>query len=500
MDPKTAGILPRAATAYRKPSEGAARPSSRIPSVSAAASSLSASERPDSPAGSVGSSATSGGPGAVTHSPPTSRSASPVTTPDTAVLPPHLLTSTLPGSGEGTATPSSTHAEASLSTTSLLLPSQGSSPDSLSKQNLQLNAGSEGQVMSRQNSGASVQAPIATPSISSVQTQYDPSSTGSGEVTKMMQDVSGVSTPMGTPRAARRELGTEGDSVQGEGSVMDDVDTAEQDPGSTHGSDDVQKGATRLHQEDIVFNPTADIEDVVTSSMHAPVSTASETISLEEGDNVQGPDGVNIETKAPSIQLVAQAGDDVVASSVTPDTSPDVVSSLEAAERLRSDDTAETPRSTTIEDDPNNAADLGQLKDATIHPPSLSQGLDQSAADRLANVALKLDPSIHLPGREEAPTDHSQDASMTQPLQADEVQIPGDDLTEPEHPTTSAKPRARLGPTEVVYLPNSDSEDDEDEVDDGDADEDGGIREEGDFLSEHPDDTEVSLRSPVGWM
>lgn len=58
--------------------------------------------------------------------------------------------------------------------------------------------------------------------------------------------------------------------------------------------------------------------------------------------------------------------------------------------------------------------------------------------------------------------------------------------------TSTAKPRARLGPTEVVTIPNdSDSEpDDEDQCDiDGEGGE--GVSE--DFLKDYPDDSEVIL-------
>lgn len=62
---------------------------------------------------------------------------------------------------------------------------------------------------------------------SSLASQYDPSSTGSEK--QMLQDVSGISTPTGTPKAARRDLegSMRGDgSVQGEGSARGDGSVA----------------------------------------------------------------------------------------------------------------------------------------------------------------------------------------------------------------------------------------------------------------------------------
>ena len=57
------------------------------------------------------------------------------------------------------------------------------------------------------------------------------------------------------------------------------------------------------------------------------------------------------------------------------------------------------------------------------------------------------------------------------------------------------RPRARLGPTEVVFLPNSDSEDEEDD-EDGDLDGEAGERTDGaDLLRGYGEDTEVTNSS-----
>lgn len=52
----------------------------------------------------------------------------------------------------------------------------------------------------------------------------------------------------------------------------------------------------------------------------------------------------------------------------------------------------------------------------------------------------------------------------------------------------TSKPRARLGPTEVVTLPASDSEDDDEDEERGEGE---GEEQDPDFLSTYPDDTEV---------
>lgn len=61
--------------------------------------------------------------------------------------------------------------------------------------------------------------------------------------------------------------------------------------------------------------------------------------------------------------------------------------------------------------------------------------------------------------------------------------------------TSSAKPRARLGPTEIVTIPN-DSDSEPDEEVDGQADGEGGEGVSEDFLKDYPDDSEVCCVRP----
>ncbi|OCF30699.1 hypothetical protein I316_07663 [Kwoniella heveanensis BCC8398] len=210
--------------------------------------------RSASPAGSIDSSVVSGTVESST-SPITSRSSSPPTSPGASAggIPQNLLSATLPqldDSGTGAATPSSTRAEAgdTVSELSLSVPSTPTATGTpplpapeydlvapnlkLATANAAANAGSSSTIgagtgvapnpMVRGLSAQSAASRAFAPSISSsLATQ----SRGSEEETQMMQDVSGVSTPMGTPRAARRELG-EG-SVVGEGSVIGENDVEE---------------------------------------------------------------------------------------------------------------------------------------------------------------------------------------------------------------------------------------------------------------------------------
>ena len=67
--------------------------------------------------------------------------------------------------------------------------------------------------------------------------------------------------------------------------------------------------------------------------------------------------------------------------------------------------------------------------------------------------------------------------------------------TDPSPPPPKSKPRARLGPTEIVELPATDSEPEDDSEAGSHAGGDGDETDE-DFLAGYPDDTEVrfSLR------
>lgn len=122
-------------------------------------------------------------------------------------------------------TPSSTMAEAGESTTDLSVPSTPvAAPTDLPPGQYDLvpgnlNLASTAEMTRGLSSGSGPR--FFAPSVSSsLVSQYDPSSKDAEEK-QMMDDVSGISTPMGTPRAANRELG-EGDSVRDDRSMRDD--------------------------------------------------------------------------------------------------------------------------------------------------------------------------------------------------------------------------------------------------------------------------------------
>lgn len=141
-------------------------------------------------------------------------------------MPSSLLAASLPETGgPGAMTPSSTRAEAGEEVTEFSPPSTPTAnPEmpqdddmvrsDLTPHNLPANAVAANPMFKNlQNNPA--------PSItSSMASQYD--SKGGDDQTKMLADVSGVSTPTGTPRAAHRDLeGSLAGSARGEGSVAD---------------------------------------------------------------------------------------------------------------------------------------------------------------------------------------------------------------------------------------------------------------------------------------
>jgi hypothetical protein len=191
-----------------------------VPAPTPASAVKGTSVRSNSP-GSVDSSYKPGS----SNSPHTSRSSSPATSLGVGI-PASLVEHSLPErGGSGTATPSSTRADIGEETTELSPPTTPvAAPEmpqddnlirsDLTPHNLPANAVAANPLLRSLSGGP-------TPSLtSSMASQYD-SKGGSEDQTQMMHDVSEISTPMGTPRAAARGLeGSVGGSVEG-GSVAD---------------------------------------------------------------------------------------------------------------------------------------------------------------------------------------------------------------------------------------------------------------------------------------
>ncbi|WVR06829.1 hypothetical protein IAU60_003865 [Kwoniella sp. DSM 27419] len=401
LDPKTAGMVSSAQPGSRRISENRGLIGNRIPSVSGGGSinpvtgqltgssagkgssgdagagtptpppakksaTTSAAARSASPAGSVDSSVASA-PVTVesSTSPITSRSSSPPTSPGTGV-PSNLLTASLPQSdgetAQGLATPSSTRAEAgdTVSEMSLSAPSTPIASDTpplpapeydlvapnlkLATANAAANAGVPHHPMARGMSAQSGGSHTFAPSVSS---SLAAQSRGSEEDTRMMQDVSGVSTPMGTPRAAHRELG-EG-SVAGEGSVM--------------GENDVDELGDKLKglevEEDKEGTPEPPKEDPKEAGAGSPEVAARE--QKNEDQAPAGPDNMKRDGEAFQQPQISSGDpnqapdlDDLKAGKLSP--SPASQTKPEEPSQPASASTDNTS------EDPNQASDLADLK------------------------------------------------------------------------------------------------------------------------------------------
>ncbi|KAK6909780.1 hypothetical protein I203_103802 [Kwoniella mangroviensis CBS 8507] len=310
---------------------GSTPSSATIPKPSTGTGTGTGGARSASPSGSVDSSAATL---ESSNSPITSRSSSPPTSPG-AGIPPSLLAASLPtldDSGPGAATPSSTRAEAgdTVSELSLSIPSTpvatGTPPlpapeYDLVAPNLKLaTANAAGVAVNPMVRGLSQQSSNSKSFAPSVSSSLATASRGSEEETQMMQDVSGVSTPVGTPRAARRELG-EG-SVVGEGSVL--------------GENDVEELGNRLENLEV---------------------------------NKDGKDDQDVTPEPPKEKLPVEQSSDlpesVIVSDETSSAADDASNVSEAGEPVEK---GSRPEEQTKNENPNLAPDLADLKAGRLSP------------------------------------------------------------------------------------------------------------------------------------
>lgn len=360
LDRKSAGIL--GVTPDKRVPESKGMIGNRIPSVAGGgyspvpyqntgsnnggtptktAPAAAAAARDTSPAGSASGSVDSSAASATVDnsvSPTTSRSSTPPSSPGTAGtaatdnVPPSLVAATLPSlnANLGTSTPSSTRAEAgdTVSEFSLSVPStpMGNStpllpaPEyDLVAPNLKLATGSTPHPMTP---GISSQSAKFAPSVSSsLATQ----SVGSEEEIQMMADVSGVSTPMGTPRAARRGLG-EG-SVAGDGSAAGDdegsvkdlsgkIDKLDLDEDTAPSDKTLSTPVNEVRAPTIPepFETTASDKEHEVSS--TPKSTASSSDPNKEHDLAALKQGL-LDSSSPPGNVPSGAIDDMAANAMT---------------------------------------------------------------------------------------------------------------------------------------------------------------------------------------
>jgi hypothetical protein len=263
-----------------------------VPAPTPASAVKGTSVRSNSP-GSVDSSYKPGS----SNSPHTSRSSSPATSLGVG-NPTSLVEHSLPErGGSGTATPSSTRADIGEETTELSPPTTPvAAPEmpqddnlirsDLTPHNLPANAVAANPLLRSLSGGP-------TPSLtSSMASQYD-SKGGSEDQTQMMHDVSEISTPMGTPRAAARGLeGSVGGSVEGGsvadindlGSRLEGLDTSDAKEGGSDAGESLAASAQGEKAEESkqeVKEPAKEEEEDVSMDNDTPKEDESTTVTEE---------------------------------------------------------------------------------------------------------------------------------------------------------------------------------------------------------------------------
>jgi hypothetical protein len=271
--------------------------------------------------------------------------------------------------------------------------------------------------------------------------QYD-SKGGSEDQTKMMQDVSGISTPTGTPRAAHRELGDErslAGSVRGPGSVRE---------GSVADFDDLKTRLEGLDASDRDQEGEGEIEGDVAAPEDGDETNVPDVEMKDEALDSQTP------TSTDEHEVKADTDNDVNVDTVTDqDLKQDTAAEIDAGpvagegpndhpEGIVSDPTAKIDSTVTDEvvegdgkapgsnEDPNLDADLDDLKEGNLERGDTHQATE--ASEGLLNNLVETSFTQGVVEEVVAPSDVKHQGGeagqiMEDVENADEVIQPGDD-------------------------------------------------------------------------
>lgn len=365
-----------------------------VPAPTPASAAKGTSVRSNSP-GSVDSSYKPGS----SNSPHTSRSSSPATSLG-AGNPASLVENSLPErGGSGTATPSSTRADIGEETTEFSPPTTPvAAPEmpqddnlirsDLTPNNLPANAVAANPMLRSLSSGP---APSLTSSMAS---QYD-SNRGSEDQTQMMHDVSEISTPTGTPRAATRDLeGSVGGSVKGEsvgdiddlGSRLEGLDTSNRkEEGSDAGA-----SVTASAPGGKVEESKEEVEEPAKEEGSEPVNE-KEDVSMDN-DTPKEEDTTETEEVITKTSVEEETVHEPTAGEAPTDHPQGVLQDPKATVESvtqRNDDVKSTDSSYR---DPNLDDDLDDLKAGKLgHSKSPDKQTDQIPADNLSGLMLGQD-------------------------------------------------------------------------------------------------------------
>lgn len=329
-------------------------------------------------------------------------------------------------------TPSSTRAEAGEEATEFSPPSTPNANPELPPQddnfvrsdltpnNLPANAVSANPALKSMQSEGNAEQQHHAPSItSSMASQYD--SKGSEDQTKMLQDVSGISTPMGTPRAANRDLeGSMAGSAHGEGSVADvddlgnrlegmDVQDREQETTTVGDNDDVaqkdiEAGDREATPEPIVVDHAkADGgDDADGNGKDSSVQDKGDSI-IDSGDMDADAEALEQEKGHGPTEPVPEKP--VGEGGLTHDpkgalADPDAKIEYTTTNVEQSNDDKPHVESTSDERDPNEDDDLDALKRGELHRPDQGEErgthtVDQNPVNNLVEASLGQNVAEH---------------------------------------------------------------------------------------------------------
>jgi hypothetical protein len=375
-----------------------------VPAPTPASAVKGTSVRSNSP-GSVDSSYKPGS----SNSPHTSRSSSPATSLGVG-LPASLVEHSLPErGGSGTATPSSTRADIGEETTELSPPTTPvAAPEmpqddnlirsDLTPHNLPANAVAANPLLNSLSGGP---APSLTSSMAS---QYD-SKGGSEDQTQMMHDVSEISTPMGTPRAAVRDLeGSVGGSVK-DGSVadindlesrLDGLDTNDRKEG---GSDAGGSVAASAQGEEVEENKEQAEEVKVDKEESVEPAKEEEDVSMDNNTPKEEESTTATEEVIAKTSAAEETIHEPMAGEAPTDHPQGILQDPKATVETVELENNDLKPTHSSDRDPNLDDDLDDLKDGKLEHKSTNDDIptDEIPADNLSGGMLgqnEIEPEI----------------------------------------------------------------------------------------------------------
>lgn len=308
--------------------------------------------------------------------------------------------------------------------------------------------------LSTQSNAGSNAGSVAAPSLGSSRlSQYDPSSEGSENPQKMMQDVSGISTPTSTPKADRLQLeGSTRGSVVGEGSVIGENDMDDLGQRLTGlGMEGIDRDATPAPMSPA--EPAEPAEETATAELTDPAQEAEPAkeggiVKATEVDGKIVIDETDEKAAQDELEQIHAGGAPREHTETHPNDLPDPSkpSADEVADDIpmQSAEEVDAAAGPPLDADPNQASDLDDLKSGKLSHDKSTAGVhtvDQNPVNTIAETSIAQGFDI-------------------QPVAEDERKeqggVAGQRMEDIEKPTAIEPPKAQAEQQEQQY---SDSDD-----------------------------------------